>query len=349
MTHPTARKLRAAALATTAFAITLPSVAHADVVIGPRVAYYFDNSNLRTSNEQSFEDAATMRDDERTQELRDLLDPFPVGDLTTTEASTAVLADQIGFPMYGGMINFGDDRDRFTITGMYGEGEGDTETVATRQINVFLGAQDVRDLEFSNLAGRSQIERIDVEATWQRRVNENFALTAGVRYERLDIEDAGTLRVISTDQILAVATGSTFVLDNSFPVSSDVVTKSTLETYTARFGATAFVPISDNVNSFFSGMLQAGFSPETELQSRVELLTSRIALPEPQIDEFTDIQSSEISIGPDMAVGLQWLIFDNLALDVRYRAVVFFPLSGEFEFSDAQVNHGVNVGLSLRL
>jgi len=38
-----------------------------------------------------------------------------------------------------------------------------------------------------------------------------------------------------------------------------------------------------------------------------------------------------------------------LALDLRYRAVLFFPLSEAESFSDARVNHGVNLGLSLRL
>ena len=340
------KRTTTAALVTAAVA-GLSSPAHADVVIGPRVAYYFDNSNLRTSNEAGFDITARERDAEREAELNEALPLFAFFD--STEPSTGILADQIGFPMYGGTINFGDDRDRFTLTAMYGEGQGDLERSTTRQLRLAFGFQEVTDIESTNFSGESDVERIDIEATWQRRLNENFALTGGVRFEQLDVSETGTQFIQTTEQIDAVVAGSTFVIGLTPPERFDVASDFRIQTFTARFGATAFVPLSGSVNSFFSGMVQAGYSPETDIETVSEFTSSPFPLPEPLITRVTETQPSEISVGPDMAVGLQWIIADNLALDVRYRAVVFFPLTGEFEFSDAQVNHGVNLGVTLRL
>lgn len=321
--------------------------AYADIVIGPRFSYYFDNSNLRTSDQQGFEEAATFRDEEREAELQELFE-LPVS-LTATSPTSAILADQIGFPMAGGMINFGNDRDRFTFTAMYGEGDGSAEIVSSRKSTLVVGFQEIRDIEISNFVGSSAVDRLDVEATWQRRVNENFAITGGIRYERLDTSDAGTLVVESTDQILAVVFDDPFLLGVTPPDRYDVETRATYQTFTARIGGTAFVPVDQSINAFFSGMAQVGYRPSSDVVTVSTLTSSPVPLPEPRVTTFTGQSSSEFSIGPDMAVGLQWIITDNLALDMRYRAVVFFPLSGDFSFSDAQVNHGVNIGVSLRL
>lgn len=330
-------------------ALASASPAAADIVVGPRVAYYFDNSNLRTSDQQGFGETATVDEDELAAQIQaSLPQPLPVT-VTSTEANSAILADQIGVPMFGAIVNFGDDRDRFTITGMYGEGDGGASLIATGSTRLVVGFQDVNDIEISNLVGQTDVERIDIEATWQRRVNENFALTGGVRYERLGVVNNGTLVTESTQQIIAVATGNINLLGVVPPTRFAVNSDATYETYTVRAGGTAFVPLDNSINVFFSGMAQLGYSPSAEIDTRIEQLTSQVALPELPVVESTSQSASEFSIGPDMAVGMQWIIFDNLAIDVRYRAVVFFPLSGDFEFSDAQVNHGVNLGLSLRL
>ena len=85
---------RATAAFVLAVAGGLSSPAQADVVIGPRVAYYFDNSNLRTSNEAGFDITARERDAAREEELNAVLE-LPAF-LDTTEPSTGILADQIG-------------------------------------------------------------------------------------------------------------------------------------------------------------------------------------------------------------------------------------------------------------
>lgn len=326
-----------------AFVLGMTAPAHADVVVGPRASYYFDNSNLRNTDLTSVTEAGMVLSPELEAALEDALGEDVA--VSETGFSEALLADQIGFPMIGAMVNFGGDRDRFTLTAMIGSGSGQAELIATRSVAVAFSGGTIRDTEVQTLIGDTQIDRIDIEATWQRRLNENFALTGGIRYERLDRTDDGLFTAVASEQILS------FLLDDaSAPLRSEpgvftIASESTVETVTARFGGTAFVPVGDNINTFFSGMMQVGYQPDFDQQ-----LTT--AFPDsPELGSFTDqsTQNGEISMGPDMAVGMQVILMENLALDLRYRAIVVFPLSGDFEFSDARVNHGVNIGLSLRL
>jgi hypothetical protein len=37
---------------------------------------------------------------------------------------------------------------------------------------------------------------------------------------------------------------------------------------------------------------------------------------------------------------------DRFGVDVRYRATVYFPISGPSEFKDSRVNHGIGTGFT---
>lgn len=107
--------------------------AHADVIIGPRVAYYFDNSNLRTSSiAGGVQDIDVLFDEVLLQTIEAIAPGEAVA--IAQQDGIGVLADQIAVPMYGATLNFGDDRDRFTVTGLYGQGSGSfsqTQAVST--------------------------------------------------------------------------------------------------------------------------------------------------------------------------------------------------------------------------
>jgi len=81
--------------------------AQADIIIGPRFSYYFDNLNLRTSNQTSFYEVGA----DRVSEIEELFEQnqniSPT--IISEDPSSSVLADQIAFPMRGAMIDFGDD------------------------------------------------------------------------------------------------------------------------------------------------------------------------------------------------------------------------------------------------
>ena len=318
--------------------------ARADVVVGPRFSYYFDNSNLRSTDLTSISNAEIILEDELEAELESVLGEDV--SVVQTGFSDAQRAEQIGFPMLGGMVNFGNDRDRFTLTAMYGSGGGSIELVSSRSVKFEFSGGEIGDVEVNRVTAQTEIDRIDIEATWQRRVNENFAITGGIRYERLDRRDSGLISSVQSNQILVFLTK-----DPSLPLllgNSEITVdaRTTVATYTARIGGTAFVPVDSAINAFFSGMVQAGYQPNSEQQITSEFLDSSIGNGPVT---FSEELNGELSVGPDMAVGLQILLGQDIAIDMRYRAVVVFPLSGDFEFSDARVNHGVNLGLSLRL
>ena len=191
---------RSYVMAGAVLATALAKPAQADVVIGPRVSYYFDNSNLRTSDLDGLRDALQVIDADLTGQLREA---SGFDDLTVEvqDNGSASNSDQVGFAMVGGMVNFGGDRDRFTVTAMYGSGDAGTELVSSR--NVTLSVADVQFTELSIIqtVTTEEVDRLDLELTWQRRVSENFAISAGARYERLAVTGAGTLVIQQNDEV----------------------------------------------------------------------------------------------------------------------------------------------------
>lgn len=324
--------------------------AHADVVIGPRVSYYFDNSNLRTSGLDSGLEEGEVLEPEDAAVLRAAFGQEPA--FATRSESEGLRADQIGYPMVGAMVNFGNDRDRFTLTAMYGSGEGDVEQSAAFSRSLTLG--DVQFVDTVNFAARAvnKSHRLDLEMTWQRRESESVAFLAGVRYERLDSSYDGSLRIVQGNSIpTLIAQAEAIVGGDPIPpgfpaipaIEAGVFQAGVIQTYSARAGATAFVPFSETGVAFFNGMLQASYQPDFDVLTVIDDPSGAFSGTDESPEE------GEFSIGPDFSVGAQFILSQNLALDLRYRAVLFFPLSGAASFSDARVNHGVNLGLSLRL
>lgn len=327
------------------------SSAHAEVVVGPRFSYYFDNSNLRTSDIAGgqVETGGLVN----TFDLENLEGLFDQGDVTYTaqQQGKGIVADQIVVPMVGAMINVGGDRDRFTLTAMYGEGNGGlTQTDAVFRS---LAVQDRYAADYGSAVAtaRYKYKRYDVELTWQRRTSESFAFFAGARYERLERAGPGTLTIGITPNVdnLIDAELSQIYGDPPMPVTANPPTTTNffetakLQTFSARAGMTAFVPFSSNGVAFFNGMVHASYLPG--YSSTTQYFDDQ-GQPSYQTGGSN---RAEVSMGPDIAVGAQFTLAENIALDIRYRAVLFFPLSGQQSFSDARINHGVNVGVSFRL
>lgn len=334
-------------LAAGAGTIALAAPARADIVVGPRFSYYFDNSNLRTSSTSADQIMGVQVDEEATALLRREFETDEVL-LSMVDEGEGILADQIGFPMAGAMVNFGDDRDRFTLTAMYGRGSGDLAQIFSR--STALDVVDIRVLDVSTLTlrGTNEIDKYDFEMTWQRRESEQIAFFAGARYERLDSTAEFFLREISTQNIAdfleEVGTGvRPPPVDRLFALEALGSSRSSLQTFSARAGVTVFVPFGANAVAFANGMVHASYQPDYTVRDELIDTLSGSA--------FSDEQTAtgETSVGPDIAFGAQVILTDNLALDLRYRAILFFPLGGEFAFTDVRANHGVNLGLSLRL
>ncbi|MEM7688254.1 MAG: hypothetical protein AAF291_04465 [Pseudomonadota bacterium] len=329
--------------------LVTPTIAQADVIIGPRFAYYFDNSNLRTSDGTSDALIAQQADEQFLQQVRDTFDAENVA-LDSTFEGDGITANQIGFTMAGLMVNFGDDRDRFTISGMYGTGSGDARQISST--TSLLTADDISiiDLATQTITGTIDYEKLDIEATWQRRQNEQFAIFAGVRYERIDAQSDFLVRNAQTDNILSELafrqTGVRPPLDETQvrPLEFSQQTEARLDTFSLRAGATLFAPFGENAVAFANGMVHASYQPNYTADTLIAPLSFN---GDQTASDFNT--QGEFSAGPDISVGAQFLLSDEIALDLRYRAILFFPITGEQSFSDARVNHGFNIGVSLRL
>ncbi len=282
----------------------------------------------------------------RTQIVQNLLDPE--GIVASALDGEGQSADQLSFPMYGATISFGNDQDRFTITGMFGQTDSSQSIVSstsTRLIAPNAGVEII-DLSTTTLNGISDIDRYDAEVTWQRRLDEKIAVFGGLRYERLESRGVAGFEIINTaniDPFLDSLFGGMPPPVNNPAQAIDIDTKATSKTYSARVGVTAFVPTGQSLTVFFNGMLHASYQPEYKVDSIFRDVNGV------EINRNNFVVNDEISAGPDIAVGAQYAISDNISLDFRYRAVMFFPLSGDFSFGDARVNHGVNLGLSFRM
>lgn len=343
------RKASGSVIAITIAAMATP--AYADVVVGPRFSYYFDNGNLRTSGIAGGEaDQGGLVDQSGVERAEELF-PGQV-EFQSRQEGQGVVADQVVIPMIGAMINFGNDRDRFTITTMYGDGSGSLSQ--TQSISRSIRIQEETAVDFGTAVVEADFayDRYDAELTWQRRTSETFALVGGLRYERLERRGPGTVGIGVTANVdnllrnrLADAEGQErpppFV-DQGI-ARGPIVESASLETFSGRLGVTAFVPFSRNGVAFFNGMVHGSYQPG---------YTSNTDFIDPQgatIFTQADPLPSETSIGSDFAVGAQFTLTSNMALDMRYRAILFFPLLGNQSFSDARVNHGINLGVSFRL
>ena len=314
----------------------------AEVTLTPRISYYFDNVLQRTSDIDNSQEEVLNEAAQQTETL--LQDIYgPDASFGFDDFNFGTQADQISLLMYGGSISIGGDTTQFTLTGLYGDTTQNlVSTTSATSTTTILGLQ-AEDIVLSTSQGRTDSERIDIEATIQHRVSETVALVGGIRYERLKNDG-----LITTDGVSSVNNLNLINLIEGIPqidltllrVPSERTYTSTDELYSARFGASAYSPFGRNSGAFLVGMLHVSHQPAPRATG-VDSVTG------PYVQE--GLISDETSIGPDLSVGIQWGISENVSLDLRYRATVYFPVSSGKSSSDSRINHGASLGLSFRL
>jgi opacity protein-like surface antigen len=334
-------KIRLLALAGSTL-VLVPQAALAEVIVSPRVSYFFDNVNQRASG---LDDAATLDEEDvraQTEILQDLFGPDAGVEYAVD--GVGINNDQLALPMYGLAVTLIQGDWSVTATGMYGKGDGTARANATAiQTTSVLGLQ-ATDVVAFNSTGTQQFERIDLELTAQKRINERFAVMGGVRYERVDsVLNGSSNFTISNNasNLISLLIDEPFKF-NLMQANSPQLIEGTYEVFSIRGGVAGFIPFGEGNAVFLNGMVHLSHEPATELSvTQLDFVTGTEVTTQSR-------QGSETTIGPDMAVGVQFSLSDSVSLDVRYRGAFYFPLAGGANFNDVRVNHGVNAGVSFR-
>lgn len=332
---------RASALAVAA---CLATPAQADFSFSPRFFLYFDNAYQRSSGFDDQNALLTGADAEASEELSDFFgEPVLV---QTQDATSASISNQQVYPLFGAAFTAGLDssnRTQLTFSALYGQSTTDIATLQTFEQDITVSGLTAQDVITQHVSGKSKAKRLDLELTLQHRLNERFALLGGLRYERIHSEGEFDFRNVSSNNAsnlfsLLFGSGEVVIgLNESEGTASSEVTDHVIS---ARVGGAAFANINQRNMVYLNGLLHYTHQSADDA-------TTRFVVEDLDFDETyePDIKS-ESAIGPDISVGYVHKFTDTVGVDVRYRAIVYFPISGSRDFDDPRVNHGINAGLT---
>ena len=332
---------RASALAVAA---CLAAPAQADFSVSPRFFLYFDNASQRSSGFDDIHELTGQTD----AELSDLFTDFygtPV-DVETVNVTSAGINNQQVYPLFGGAFTMGldkENRTQITFSALYGEANSDFKTLQTMEQDVTVLGFTAHDLITTHMEGDVKSKRLDLELSLQHRLNERFALLGGLRYERIESDADMDYRNLSSSNaanIFSVLFGDGSLLIDLYDFEGTMTSKVTDDILSARFGGAAFANLNQRNMVYLNGLLHITHAFDTTGKGR-------LVVPEADIDDKYEVDiEGETAIGPDISVGYVHRFTDTIGLDVRYRAIVYFPVAGPRDFDDPRVNHGVNAGLT---
>ena len=332
---------RASALAVAA---CMAAPAQADFSFSPRFFLYFDNASQRSSGFDDQHQLLEQTDQDFGEQLSDFYGtPITVN---THNATSAAINNQDVYPLVGGAFTMSLDpanRTQLTLSALYGKSNSDTKLVQTFEQDITVMGFTARDMITQHLEGKVKTKRLDLELTLQHRLNERFALIGGLRYERNDSTAKVNYDWISSSNalnIFSVLFGDSSLLIDLQDAHGTQTAKVKDDIFSARVGGAAFANINQRNLIYLNGLMHVTHVPGTTGKGR-------LIVPEDDIDMTSDIKiKGETAIGPDMSVGYIHKFTDKIGLDVRYRAIVYFPVAGPRDFDDPRVNHGVNAGLT---
>lgn len=318
-------------------ALAIPQAAQAEIIISPRVSYYFDNALQRTSN------ADQLEIENETDELLALLREIdPQATLDSEFDGFGANNDQLGFPMAGLAATYVDGDFSVTLTGMYGKTDGRFRSTNTVAQAATLFGFDTTDITTVNSDLAVDAERFDIELTAQKRISEQFALIGGVRFESASNDIEGTQSLTQSTNLFDLI-GALNFNEPDFQVfrgNTAITGSESFDLYSLRGGVAGFIPFGNNNSVFLNGMLHVSHRGKITSEAVGVLDATGETL------DLTTVVGSETSIGPDIAVGVQLGLAENVSFDVRYRGSFYFPISGNNRFDDPRVAHGVNAGIS---
>ena len=330
-----------------AIAVSVAVPAQADFSISPRFFLYFDNASQRQSGFESVAGLAAGQDAEESARLSDIFDTPVV--VATDNVTSASINNQVVYPLFGGAVTMDLDRAKrtqVTLSALYGKSDSNFRTLQNIGQSISALGFTANDILALTMDGPVKTKRLDVELTFQHRLNERFALLGGLRYEHLNSKgkfDVGFTSSNNASNLFQLLFGDGDIelgLNESEGTSS---VKTSDNIYSVRFGGAAFAPIGKRDMVYVNGLIHVTHSAKANGKSR-------FVVPELDFDQSEDIKvQSETTLGPDIAVGYQHKFTDSVGVDLRYRGIFYFPVSGNKSIDDPRVNHGLNVGLTFAL
>ena len=321
----------------------VPGLASADIVFTPRVSYYFDNFNALDSSVSADPSYVKNMIDQLNSQLKSALGP--TASIAMANSSIALKTQQAAYKLYGASIDgrWGQG-DRLYATFLTGTANVQAYLLQQATFDTTYLSSSAQDLSTSSEVTNSSLRRFDVELVY-----EHNDFTAGIRLEREKEHFVGQ-QVTTMSQNFENLVGASIGAQPTFNLASLQGTSQgdiTYNVYSARAGASLHTAkIEESKNDFsLSAQLQVSYSPAA--YGHGELAAAGQASVPLVIQGTTD---SSWSAGPDVSVGYTYRFAHSAALDLRYRAIVYFPIHGELsgtqKSSDPRVNQGLNVGIS---
>ena len=321
--------------------------AQADFSISPRFFLYFDNASQRQSGLESIAGLATEQDAIESARLTDAFGTPVV--VATDDVNSATINNQVVYPLFGGAVTMDLNRDKrtqVTLSALYGKSNSDFRTLQTIGQSISALGFTADDVLVLTMDGPVKTKRLDLELTFQHRLNERFALLGGLRYEHLNSKGKFDVGFTSSNNAsnlfeLLFGEGDIELGLNESEGTSTVKTSDNI--YSVRFGGAAFAPIGKRNMVYVNGLIHITHTADAKGKTR-------FTVPEVDLDQNDNIKiEGETTMGPDIAVGYQHRFTDSVGIDLRYRGIFYFPVSGTKSFDDPRVNHGLNVGLTFAL
>lgn len=322
--------------------------AAAEISITPRFGYYFDNEAQRKPENLIASPQITTYVNQTNAGVTQNGGQFQASDLAATKAS------QLALPQFGATVTFtlgGSGSTSLALTALYGKG-GSNETVHVSEQYLsyrFPTGATFVDTITTALGGSSEFKRLDLETVVQYRLNETFSMLGGIRGERTvgdhDLQYTQTMSLNALNYLIDYANAQQ-VANGQTPTNRPQYIQSAFINedqhasrwvYSVRYGVAAYVPVGDKHLLYANGLLHLNRNPGT---------TYTNTLPDYNLSQTEKGADTETTIGPDISVGYMYRIGDRFGIDTRYRASIYFPISGDRDFKDSRVRHGVMVGFT---
>lgn len=325
-------------------AACMAAPAQADFSFSPRFFLYFDNASQRSSGFDEQNSLLTDADADASEELSDFFGT-PIT-IETDDARSAGINNQQVYPLFGAAFTAGldpENRTQVTVSALYGHANSEFKTLQTFQQAITVEGFTAEDIITQYMVGDVKSKRLDLEVTLQHRVNERFAMLGGLRYERIHSKGSFDFSSVSSNNasnLFELLFGEGDVVIGLNESEGTMTSEVTDHIVSARAGAAGFVNLNARNLLYLNGLVHVThqFADDSK---------GRLVVEDLDFDENYDIDiTSETAIGPDIAVGYVHKFSDKVGLDVRYRAIVYFPIGGNRSFDDPRVNHGVNAGLT---